>query len=440
MSGTQPLAWRRMRYSFFVWSIFLGALTSSASAQTFTGTVTNATTQKPAVGDEVVLLDFSDGLREVAHTRCDSTGGFSFHLDDPKRQWILRVIHQGTSYFKVAVPGTSSIHVEVYDVSTKLKGIVVTADVTRFQVKGDFLQAARLFAVKNNSAPPQTQMSDRNFEFYLPEGAKIDYCTARSATGQPIRTLPLPQNEKNLYAFIFPLRPGETQLQVLFHMPYKGAVTINPKPAYAVDHFVVMLPKKMHFTPSLGTAFQAMSDPTQSDVILQVASNTTVGQPLTFTLSGTGVLAETKAENVGSVKSANALKIGRTVRAAPASTAAVPPAPATDPSGKVQWYILGGFGVLLAAAGTMSIARRSTKRRVPHYVRPKIQNDVVVSRAKSGLVNGRKSILNDLKEQRFQLEIEHEQKRISQPEYEKAMAAFHQNLEQAMRRNVAAVN
>ena len=82
-------------------------------------------------------------------------------------------------------------------------------------------------------------------------------------------------------------------------MPYNGAATINPRPVYAVDHLVVMLPKKMHFTAAPGAAFQAMSDPRQGDAIVQVASNTTVGQPLTFTLSGTGALAETKADNLG---------------------------------------------------------------------------------------------------------------------------------------------
>jgi hypothetical protein len=43
-------------------------------------------------------------------------------------------------------------------------------------------------------------------------------------------------------------------------MPYKGAVTINPKPFYGVDHLVVMLPKKMHFTAAPDAVFQAMSD------------------------------------------------------------------------------------------------------------------------------------------------------------------------------------
>ena len=430
MNWRQTMVWRQMRFSTVLGSILLEVLTAVAFAQTFTGTVTNATKEKPAVADEVVLLDFSSGMQQVGRTRSDANGRFTFKLDGSRQPRMLRVIHQGATYYKLAPAGSSSVHVDVYDVSKKVRGIAVTADVTRVQVKGDSLHAVRLFAVKNSSAPPQTQMSERNFEFYLPEGAQIDHCMARSAGGQPVRTFPLPQKEKNLYAFLFPLRPGETQFQVLFHMPYNGAATINPRPVYAVDHLVVMLPKKMHFTAAPGAAFQAMSDPRQGDAIVQVASNTTVGQPLTFTLSGAGALAETKADNLGNVQSASTFKSGSTVRDPGATVGAAAPIATPDPSGKVQWYILGGLGVLLAA-GTISIARRSTKRRVPHPVLPE-QNKVVVSEAMSEPVDESKLILNDLKEQLFRLEVEHKQNRISQPEYEKAMTALRRNLDWAM--------
>src|SRR5580704_19659824 len=166
MNWRQTMVWRQMRFSTVLGSILLEVLTAVAFAQTFTGTVTNATMQKPAVADEVVLLDFSSGMQEVGRTRSDANGRFTFKLDDSKQPRMLRVIHQGATYYKLAPAGSSSVHVDVYDVSKKVRGIVVTADVTRVQVKGDSLDAVRLFAVKNSSAPPQTQMSERNFEFY----------------------------------------------------------------------------------------------------------------------------------------------------------------------------------------------------------------------------------------------------------------------------------
>jgi len=173
--NTKQLILRPLTELSIVVGIVIVALTLLASAQTFTGTVIDATTKMPSTGDEIVFLDFSSGIQEVNRTQSDSKGRFTLKLDDPKKAGMLRVIHQGTSYYKVVLPGTSKLHFEVYDVSKKLKDIVVTADVMRFQVKEGSLQAVRLFAVQNNSAPPRTQISDHNVEFYLPEGAQIDY-------------------------------------------------------------------------------------------------------------------------------------------------------------------------------------------------------------------------------------------------------------------------
>lgn len=58
MSTKQLILWPRTELSIVVGTVFL-ALTPLASAQTFTGTVIDATTKMPSTGDEVVFLDFS---------------------------------------------------------------------------------------------------------------------------------------------------------------------------------------------------------------------------------------------------------------------------------------------------------------------------------------------------------------------------------------------
>jgi hypothetical protein len=56
----------------------------------------------------------------------------------------------------------------------------------------------------------------------------VDTAVAMTAGGQPLNSAPVPQKEKNRYAFIFPLRPGETQFQVVFHSPYRGEADMDP--------------------------------------------------------------------------------------------------------------------------------------------------------------------------------------------------------------------
>src|SRR5579864_5415288 len=129
-------------------------LSTLGSAQTLTGTVKNSTTGKPAAGDEVVLLSLSQGMEESGRTKADSKGNFSFKLDNPQAPHLVRAIHQEVTYHRMAPPGSTSVEVEVYDVSKKIEGIEVIADIMRFQASGGQLQIERTFAVQNNSKPP----------------------------------------------------------------------------------------------------------------------------------------------------------------------------------------------------------------------------------------------------------------------------------------------
>jgi hypothetical protein len=407
-------------------------LTMIASAQTLTGTVTNGTTNKPAAGDDVVLLSLSQGMQEAGRTTTDASGRFTLKLDDASGPHLVRAIHQGVTYHRMAPPGTTSVEVQVYDVSKKVAGLSVTADVMRFQAQGSQLQGIRLFAVDNKSNPPRTQMNDQNFEFYLPDGADVDQAMAMTAGGQPISSTAVPQKEKNRYAFIFPLRPGETQFQIAFHMPYTGQASINPRPIYGSQHFVVMLPKTMQFTAGPGAAFQSMQDPRQTDAVVEVASNTTVGQPLDFTIGGTGTLTESGGESQAGGEGATVA--GRDSRP---GGGLGPPIDAPDPLEKYRWYILGGFAIVLVA-GAIYIVGRSPTAAVPEVAPSDIGPSQAARSAKPKPVDRSALLLDALKEEIFQLEVEHKQGRISQQEYEKAKAALDQTLERAVKRGARA--
>jgi len=414
--------------------LLLCTLFLAASAQDLIGNVKNSTTNKPDGGDDVVLLSLGQGMEEAGRTQTDAKGNFTLKLDDATKPHLVRVIHQGVTYHRMAPPGTASVEVEVYDVSKKLEGITVTADVRRFQAQGSELQGICLFAVNNASDPPRTQMNDQNFEFYLPEGAQVDQSMAMTAGGQPINSAPVPQKEKDRYAFVFPLRPGETQFQVSYHLPYSGEASFNPKPLYGARHFVVVLPKSIQFTAATGTNFQAMNDPRQGDAVVQVASNTMAGDPLGFKISGTGLLAEPGDDSQGTPSPVSGAQTSGAAagRDSRPGGGLGPPIDAPDPLEKYRWYILGGFALVLAG-GAIYIVQQ--KKAVPDYGSSGIE--VSESPFASKPRPAGSLLLEALKEEIFHLEVEHKQGHISQQEYEKAKAALDQTLERAVRRSAA---
>lgn len=419
--------------SHFILSAVLGLMSCAfagfACAVTLSGTLTNGTTGKPAAGDKVVLIKLAQGMEEAAHAVTDAQGNFKLELPDDGMPHLVRAFHQGATYHKMAPPGTTSVNLEVYDVAKKVAGISVTADVLRFQALNGELQGVRLFAVDNQSKPPRTQMGDQSFEFYLPEGAQVDGGMAMTEGGQPLNTAPVPEATKNRYNFDFPLRPGTTQFQIAFHLPYTGQADIDPKAIYPAQHFVVMLPKTMTFAGGAGAAFQAMQDPHQTDAVVQVVTNAQLGQPLSFRISGTGLLAEPK-EDAGN-QQAGAESGGSPAADTRPGGGLGPPIDAPDPMRKYWPYLLSGFAVLLVG-GAVYTMKQSRASGAPGYASP----DATTPEAPAGSKPSSRSgmLLEALKEELFQLEVDRNQGQISEEEYAKAKSALDQTLNRALRR------
>ena len=409
------------------------SLTLASSAQTLSGNVTNGTTNKPAVGDEVILINLANGMDVAANTKADSNGKFSFKLTDGPGPHLIRAVHQGVTYHQMAPPGTNSVEVKVYDVATKVADLSVTADVLRFQADSSSMQGVRLFVVSNTSSPAKTQMNDHNFEFYVPAGAKIAQVQARAPNGQPIAAETTPQADKNRYAINFPLRPGETQFQVEFTLPYSGEIKIDPKPLYAAEHLVIVLPKSMHFKAATGANFQSMQDPSQGDTVVEVVQQVKPGQPLGFSLQGTGTINESPGQVASGA--AQQQEQGRDNRPGGGLGA---PIDAPDALQQYRWPILFGFAVLLAVGGWV-VTKRQTATSVAATSaassNPGAGFRPTAPASGTGAPAAKSSMLLEvLKEELFQLEVERKQGKITPAEYEKAKAALDQTLERALKR------
>jgi len=444
-------------------TIFLLLLLSTlASAQTLTGTAKNVTTGEPAAGDEVVLLSLGQGMEEAGRTKTDAKGNFSFKLDNAQTPHLVRVIHQEVTYHRMAPPGTTSVNVEVFDVGKKIEGIEVVADIMRVQAEQGQLEIMRQFAVQNSSKPPRTQMNERNLEFYVPEGAQIIESSAMTEGGNPLNSAPVPVDDKKTrYAFLFPLRPGTTQFEVAYQLPYTGSANIDPKSIYPLEHFVAMLPKAMQFSAAAGANFELKDYPRQPDANVEVASAVRVGQPLAFKISGAGTLASEAGEAGAGGGQAPSAQTNSEDRP---GGGLGPPIDAPDPLQKYRWWILGGFAVVLVMGGVFVASRQQAASRAARgqganlvvteedddygeapsarEIRPSAArgSEVRPSEGRFSAAPSRGSgsmLLEGLKEELFELEVEHKQGRISQKEYETAKAALDHTLERALKREAA---
>src|ERR1700722_19017543 len=106
----------------------VAAFSTFALADSITGVVTNKTTDKPAAGDDVVLIRLAQGMQEAARTKTDAKGRFTLEVPaGDSGMHLVRVTHDKANYFRPAPPGTQSVEVEVFNAAPKVEGISAEA-------------------------------------------------------------------------------------------------------------------------------------------------------------------------------------------------------------------------------------------------------------------------------------------------------------------------
>jgi hypothetical protein len=446
------------------------ALPLSLSAATISGTVTDRTTNKPAAGDTAVLLDLQQGMQESAQTKIDAKGHYSFNVPDTQGMHLVRVDHDKATYYGPVPPNTTTVNIDVYDVASTVNGIHIYADVDRMQTDQQGLEVNESYFVRNESKPPKTQLSPRSFEFWLPAGAVLQGSSASSTGGMAVNTAPVPLGEKDHYAFIFPLRPGETRFQIDYRLPYSGSLGVHAQVSMPTDNFAVMLPKSMTFDG--GKIFQALTgDAAGPGTQTWLATNVQPDKTVAFTVGGTGSMPreqqQPQADQGQGAMGGGTPGADQSAQGGGADqNGAMPTTPGgglgnpidtPDPLQKYKWYIFSALGLALAvAAGFMLRAKPGQELAAagptPSPLTSTLPPGVKATSVRAGIVshaaNGTPQkaapasapvtgTLAALKEELFQLETERLEGKISDAEYAEHKAALETLLKRALAREAA---
>jgi len=406
-----------------------------AQAATVSGTVTNKTNGKPAVGDSVVLVDVQAGMSEVAKATTDAQGHYT--LNEPgSGPYLIRVTHQGVGYFIAAPQGGGPGDIPVYDVAAKVQGVRIEADIIQVEADNGQLKVDERYFVHNTSTPPVTQWSPHAFDIVLPPDAVITVTGAQRPSGLPISAKLDPHGPKGHYAFNFPIEPDQgdkdTLFQVVYTLPYSaGKFTFHAETTLPADNLAVLMPKSMTFSAGAGASFQSVqADP---GVLTFLAKNTVPGKALAFTVAGTGSIPrEQQADNGSQAASAAANQPGGGIGA---------PIDTPDPLTKYKWWILMGLALLLATAAGF-LLRKPALAAAPGAASGSVSlpdfsaTATPAAAAKpSRQATGNTALLNALKEELFALESEKLSGTLDAVEYAEAKAALETVLKRALKRS-----
>lgn len=267
----------------------VAALAMAASAQTATvsGHVTDGTTNKPAADVTLTLLSLEGGMQPIAHTSSDAAGQYHFGDVPGNTTLMVQADYQGVPYFQPLTAGqpTNNIGIEVYEASHDESKIHLDAEIAVVQPEQGDLAVVDEYRAENDMAPPRTLYQTGGlFRFRVPAGATVDGARVMSTSKLPVDSVPNKTAEANVYRLDFPLRPGETRIQVSYRVPYPGLkATLHDTPIYPTRQFELYLPAPMTLQApgfvQLGTQ--------DNYKVFGPTATTAVGSTVAFSVAGT---------------------------------------------------------------------------------------------------------------------------------------------------------
>jgi len=393
---------------------FILACSLAAAADPLKGIVQNSTTGKPSAGDEVTLKRIGNGMEEVGKTKTNARGEFSFNVPPAQQPYIVWIQHQGVTYTQRALPGGNVIVARVFDASTDVKDVNIIEHAMLFHTGGvpNTLNAEEIFSVENKSTPPRTLLKPHTLEFMLPEGASIADSSVRPSGGVDLKTAVVPQGEKNKYAFVFPIRPGETQFHIVYSLPYSGKVKIDPRPDSPVETLVIAAPDPIKFAPDDSALYQNKNNPQFQGVNFYVAKNVTPQQKVAFEIAGQGEMPgpQASAGGPGGPGPRDGNRPGGGLGL---------PNQMPNPLQSGQWLFLGVLSLFMAAGAV--------------YVYTANQQTPAAAGASASQDRGG-MLMEAMREEVFQLESDRIQGKISPQDYQTAKAALDKTLQRAVQR------
>jgi hypothetical protein len=398
---------------------FLLVCSLAAAADTLKGVVQNSTINKPSAGDEVTLKKIGNGMEDVAKTKTNARGEFTFNVPPAQQPYLIWVQHQGVTYTQAGLPGGVPVAVRVFDAASSIKEISILDHAIAIQTSEDgaTLSGEEFYTVGNQSSPPRTLTGKQTLQFYLPEGASITESSVQTGKTQ-LKAAVIPAGQKNEFAFVFPLRPGQTQFHILYTVPYSGKLEIDPRSDLPTQTLMVAAPDSIKFAASDSALYESKTNPQFKSVNFFIAKNVTPKQKVAFAISGTGAMP--REQEQASAPDTN----GRPGEPSGPGGGMGVPNERPDPLHSGQWLFLGVLSLFLAAGGV--------------FVYTSNQN--VAATAGTAIPQDRSALLMEaMKEEVFQLESDRLQGKINPQDYQTAKAALDKTLQRAVQRQSSAI-
>lgn len=190
------------------------------------GTVVNQTSGQPQGGATVTLYRLGqDGMESVESVKSGADGKFVIN-QKPTGPHLLQTAFDGVTYNHMLPPAApqNGITLQVYSASKQPGKASVAQHMVLFEPSERQMIVSESYIFRNDGKTAWNDPDNGTLRFFLPPEAKgIVQVNATAPQGMPIRRAAEKTAQPNIYKVDFPIKPGETRIDLTYLVPFTGA-------------------------------------------------------------------------------------------------------------------------------------------------------------------------------------------------------------------------
>ena len=226
--------------------VILYLLAAATAFGAVDGTVTNKTVNKPQAGATVTLYKLGGaGMEAVESVKSDASGKFIINKE-AQGPHVIQTAFDGVVYNHMLPPGQpqTGLNLDVFNAIKTPGAAKVKQHMILVEPLGTELQVRESYFYENSGTTTWNDPYGGTLRFYVPQETRGNVeVMATAPQGMPIRRPADKAKEAGVLKVDFPIKPGESRIDVNYKLPFTSPGTFAGKILQAADQTMLAVPR-----------------------------------------------------------------------------------------------------------------------------------------------------------------------------------------------------